>query len=113
MGGANGITSRLKQFVIDCSSKYIFNAEEISLKYSAMPTKAFAIKKLLLCAIIKGEKEDLLIIVNSKNPRCFQAAHVDKFLLEWVYSKIARMTINVMTALLLKFNNKIEKLCYF
>ncbi len=111
------------QDILKAYDKDILNADEAGVYFRAMPdhlhpqrtiekkTKGFKIAKfrltLLVCCNMAGERESILLIGKSKNPRCFK--HVKKLPLDYNSSSNAWMIGYIWEKWLRQLDQKLVK----
>ena len=99
----------------------IYNADETGLYYRALPEHTFMFKgenakgcktskerlTVLCCASMSGNKENLLVIGKSKNPRCFKG--VKQLPVEYCANSNAWMTTTIFNEWLMKWDEKLKR----
>lgn len=99
----------------------IFNADETGLYYRALPDHTYMFKKdnakgcktskeritILCCANMSGDKEKLLVIGKSKNPRCFKS--VKNLPVDYYSNTNAWMTSLIFNDWLLKWDKRLNR----
>lgn len=99
----------------------VFNADETGLYYRALPEHTYLFKNesakgcktskgrltVLCCVNMNGDKERLLVIGKSKNPRCFKG--VKKFPVDYHSNSNAWMTALIFKEWLLKWDSRLNR----
>ena len=104
------------------AAKVIFNADETSLFYRALPARSMVAKSdtckggevskdritVLLAVSATGEKLKTLVIGRAKKPRCFCGFTGACLGVEYTFNKKAWMTFPVFSGWLTRSNNKMQ-----
>ena len=99
----------------------VYNADETGLYYRALPEHTYLFRNenakgcktskerltVLCCVSLSGEKERLLVIGKSKNPRCFRG--VSQFPVDYHANSNAWMTASIFQEWLLKWDNRLNR----
>ena len=101
----------------------IYNGDETSLFFRALPTKSLSLRRekcsggkmskerstVFLCANMAGKLEKPLVIGKAAKPRCFKHLDINKLPVVWRSNRRAWMTAALMEEWLNGFNAKMKK----
>lgn len=115
------IENEWPKIVAEFTPNNIFNADETGLYYRALPDHTYMLKNdnakgckvskeritILCCANMVGDKEKLLVIGKSKNPRCFKG--VKNLPVDYHSNANAWMTSLIFKEWLLKWDSQLRR----
>ncbi|XP_066253848.1 tigger transposable element-derived protein 4-like [Euwallacea similis] len=109
-GDVESVLNKMTSLIKDYSSKNIFNADDTGLFFRALLDKTLTFKRekctseklskdrvtILHCVNMDGEKERLLVIGITKNPKAFKNINVNNLPVVWKSNRKAWMTSAIM-----------------
>ncbi|XP_023218683.1 tigger transposable element-derived protein 4-like [Centruroides sculpturatus] len=114
------IKTEWPKITAEYSPENVYNASEMILYFRAMPNSNFMFKHgakgfnsfkervtVLCCANMSGEKERLLVIGKTKNPRCFKG--VKHLPVDYCWSVDAWMTTTIFNNWLVKWDRELKR----
>ncbi|XP_067134723.1 tigger transposable element-derived protein 4-like [Centruroides vittatus] len=115
------IKTEWPKIAAEYSPENVYNASEMILYFRAMPNSNSMFKQegvkgfnsfeehitVLCCANMSGEKQRLLVIGKTKNPRCFKG--VKHLPVDYCWSVDAWMTTTIFNNWLVKWDKKLER----
>lgn len=119
----NTFKERVKIILQEYEPANVYNADETSLFFRALPNKTLSFKNqkcvggklskerltVLFCASMAGVKEIPVVIGKAARPRAFKNIPVAHLPVIWKSNKRAWMTREIMTEWLHQFDNKMQK----
>ncbi|XP_069107251.1 tigger transposable element-derived protein 4-like [Argopecten irradians] len=114
---------KLPDMCKDYDPKDIFNMDESGLFYRSTVSKSFHVKgetysggklskerlTVSFCSSMTGEKEPIVVIGKSANPRCFQKVPASSLPVHYYHNKKAWMTGSIFEDWLKKFDRKMTR----
>lgn len=117
----NWLRDEWPKLIASYSPENVYNADETGLYFRALPEHTYLFKNeslkghkvskervtVLCCVSMSGEKQRLLVIGKSKNPRCFKG--VKKLPVDYYANKNAWMTAVIFNDWIRKWDDKLKQ----